>query len=124
MMERYRPEAIAKRGWRNLVSIADMIAGLPKDMRKLLHASRKGAFRIDINVRDLEYFANKIDDAISRLAVGIITAAFSIGSSIITMVERGPYIFGIPAFAFLGFMFATLGSIWVLLSIWQSHHKR
>ncbi|WP_020157238.1 ABC1 kinase family protein [Methylobacter marinus] len=124
MMERYRPEAIARRGWRNLVSVADIISNLPKDMRKLLHASRKGAFQIDIDVRHLEYYANKTDNAMSRLTMGIITAALIIGSSIITTIERGPYIFGVPAFAFLGFTLATLGFVWVLLSMWQSGHKR
>jgi len=124
MMDRYRPEAIARRGWRNLVSVADMVSNLPKDMRKLLHASRKGALQVDINVRHLDYYANKNDNAMSRLTMGIITAALIIGSSIITTIERGPFIFGIQAFAFLGFTCATLGFFWVMVSIWQSNRKR
>jgi ubiquinone biosynthesis protein len=124
MMDRYRPEAIARRGWRNLISVADMVSNLPKDMRKLLHASRKGALQVDINVRHLDYYANKNDNAMSRLTMGIITAALIIGSSIITTIERGPFIFGIQAFAFLGFTCATLGFFWVLVSIWQSNHRR
>ncbi|WAK03527.1 ABC1 kinase family protein [Methylobacter sp. YRD-M1] len=124
MMDRYRPEAITRRGWRNLVSFADMISNLPKDMRKLLHASRKGSFQVDINIKHFDYYVNKNDNAMSRLTMGIITAALIIGSSIITTIERGPYIFGIQAFAFLGFTCATLGFFWVLVSIWQSNHRR
>jgi ubiquinone biosynthesis protein len=124
MMDRYRPEAITRRGWRNLISFADMVSNLPRDMRKLLHASRKGSFQVDINVRHFDYYVNKNDNAISRLTMGIITAALIIGSSIITTIERGPYIFGIQAFAFLGFTCATLGFFWVLVSIWQSNHRR
>jgi ubiquinone biosynthesis protein len=124
MMDRYRPEAITRRGWRNLVSFADMVSNLPKDMRKLLHASRKGSFQVDINIKHFDYYVNKNDNAMSRLTMGIITAALIIGSSIITTIERGPYIFGIQAFAFLGFICATLGFFWVLVSIWQSNHRR
>ena len=124
MLERYRPEAIAKRGWRNLISIADLMSSLPKDLRKLLRASRKGAFQIDVTVRHLDRYVNTMDNAISRLTMGMVTASLIIGSSIIMTVEGGPELFGLPAFGFLGYTFATLGGIWLLLSIWKSGSNR
>ncbi|MCK9395274.1 MAG: AarF/UbiB family protein [Methylobacter sp.] len=120
MMERYRPEALARRGWRNLVSVADLLSSLPKDLRKLLRASRKGAIQVDITVRRLDQYVNHIDNAISRLTMGIVTAALIIGSSIIMTVKGGPELFGLPAFGLLGYSFATIGGIWLLLSIWKS----
>ncbi len=120
MMERYRPEAIARRGWRNLISVADLLSSLPKDLSRLLRASRKGAVQVDITVKHLGQYVNHIDNAISRLTMGIVTAALIIGSSIIMTVTGGPEIFGLPAFGFLGYSFATIGGIWLLLSIWQS----
>ncbi|MDP1663748.1 MAG: AarF/UbiB family protein [Methylobacter sp.] len=120
MAERYRPEAMAQRGWRNLLSVADLLSNLPKDLRKLLRASRKGAFQIDITIRRLGQYVNHIDNAISRLTMGIVTAALIIGSSIIMTVKGGPELFGLPAFGFLGYTFATMGGIWLLLSIWKS----
>jgi ubiquinone biosynthesis protein len=119
MEDRYRPEAIAQRGWRNLVSVADLLSSLPKDLRKLLRASRKGAFQVEISVRRLGVYVNHIDNAISRLTMGIVTAALIIGSSIIMTVEGGPEIFGLPAFGFLGYAFATIAGIWLLHSIWK-----
>lgn len=119
MTERYRPEAIARRGWRNLISVADLLSSLPRDLRKLLRASRKGAFQIDITVRRLGIYVNHIDRAISRLTMGIVTAALIIGSSIIMTVEGGPELFGLPAFGFVGYSFATLTGIWLLHSIWK-----
>ena len=120
MMERYKPEAIAKRGWRNLISVADLLSSLPKDLRKLLRASRKGAIQVDINVRRLDHYVHSIDNAMSRLTMGIVTAALIIGSSIIMTVTGGPELLGLPAFGFLGYLFATIGGIWLLLSIWKS----
>ncbi len=120
MMERYKPEAIAKRGWRNLISVADLLSSLPKDLRKLLRASRKGAIQVDINVRRLDHYVYSIDNAMSRLTMGIVTAALIIGSSIIMTVTVGPELPGLPAFGFLGYLFATIGGIWLLLSIWKS----
>ena len=124
MLERYRPEAIAKRGWRNLISVADLLSSLPKDLRKLLRASRKGAFQVDITVRHLDRYVNTMDNAISRLTMGMVTAALIIGSSIIMTVTGGPELFGLPAFGFLGYTFATIGGVWLLLSIWKSGNNR
>ncbi|NOU23293.1 MAG: ubiquinone biosynthesis protein UbiB [Methyloglobulus sp.] len=124
MLERYRPEAIAKRGWRNLISVADLLASLPKDMRKLLRASRKGAVQVDVTVRHLDRYVSMMDNAISRLTMGMVTAALIIGSSIIMTVKGGPELFGLPAFGFLGYTFATVGGIWLLLSIWRSGSSR
>lgn len=124
MLERYKPEAIAKRGWRNLISVADLLASLPKDLRKLLRASRKGALQVDITVRHLDRYVNTMDNAISRLTMGMVTAALIIGSSIIMTVEGGPELFGLPAFGFLGYSFATVGGIWLLFSIWKSGNNQ
>ncbi len=123
MMDRYKPEAIAKRGWRNLISITDLLSSLPKDLRKLLRASRKGAIQVDITVSRLDHYVNTLDSAISRITMGIVTAALIIGSSIIMTVKGGPELFGLPAFGFLGYTFATIGGVWLLLSIWKSGHQ-
>jgi ubiquinone biosynthesis protein len=61
-----------------------------------------------------------MDNAVSRLTIGIVTAALSIGSSIITTVKGGPELFGLPAFGFLGYTLAAIGGVWLLLSIWKS----
>jgi len=119
MEERYTPEAISQRGWRNLISVTDLLSSLPKDLRKLLRASRKGAFQVDITVKRLGVYVNHIDNAISRLTMGIVTAALIIGSSIIMTVKGGPEILGLPAFGFLGYAFATVTGIWLLHSIWK-----
>jgi ubiquinone biosynthesis protein len=124
MMERYRPEVMARRGWRNLISVADLLSSLPKDLRKLLRATRKGAVQVEITVRHLDRYVNTIDNAISRLTMGMVTASLIIGTSIIMTVSGGPELFGLPAFGFLGYAFATLGGIWLLVSIWKSGNNR
>jgi ubiquinone biosynthesis protein len=58
----------------------------------------------------------------SRLTMGIVTAALIIGSSIIMTVTGGPELFGLPAFGFLGYTFATISGMWLLLSIWKGGH--
>jgi ubiquinone biosynthesis protein len=124
MVARYRPDAIAQRGWRSLISVVDMLSGLPKELHQLLRASRKGAIQVDINVRRLDQYMDKVDRAISRLTMGIVTAALIIGTSIIMTVKGGPEIMGLPVFGFFGYVFASLGGLWLLMSIWRSGKSR
>ena len=124
MIERYKPDAIARRGWRNLMNMADMLAGFPKEMHHLLRATRKGLIPVEISVKRMDAHVDKIDRAVSRLTMGIVTAALIIGTSIMMTVKGGPEIMGLPAFGFFGYIFAALGGVWLLFSIWRSGKRR
>ncbi len=124
MMARYRPDALAKRSWRSLVGIADIVTSMPQDLRRLLKALRSGAFKINVDVIHLNHFGLQLDRAASRLTVGLITAAFIIGSSIVMTVSGGPTLFGLPAFGLLGFLGAAIGGLWLMISIWKGGHDR
>ena len=52
--------------------------------------------------------------------MGIVTAALIIGTAIMMTVKGGPEIMGLPALGFFGYIFAALGGIWLLFSIWRS----
>ena len=121
MSDRYQPEAIAKRGWRNLIILADLLSGFPKQLHQLLRASRKGTIQVNITVTGLDRQINKINGAITRLTMGIVTAALIIGTSIIMTVKSGPEIMGMPFFGFIGFVSASVVGIWLLISIWKGH---
>jgi ubiquinone biosynthesis protein len=123
MFDRFRPEAIAKRGWINLINLADLLSNLPKDIRKFLRASKKGAIQIELSIRHIDYYIDKMDNAISRLSISLLTASLIIGSSIIMTVRGGPELFGFPVIGLFGFTFATFGGLWLLLSIRKSHGK-
>lgn len=124
MMERYSPEMIARRGWQNIVGLADLLSSLPRDLRKLLRASRKGAVQIDVNVRHLDRYVSAMDIAISRLTMGLVTAALIIGSSIIMTIKAGPELFGLPAFGFLGYTIASIAGFWLFFSILKSGNTK
>jgi hypothetical protein len=51
-------------------------------------------------------------------------AALIIGSSIVMTVSGGPTLLGLPAFGRLGFLGAVVGGLWLLRSVWRSHHRR
>lgn len=123
-IDRYKPDVWLKRSRRNLIELVDILSGLPRDLRRLIKAIRSGALRININLTQLEQFGRQVDNAASRLTVGMITSSLIIGSSIVMTVGGGPTILGLPALGFLGFSAAAIGGIWVLLSIWKGSGKK
>ena len=62
------------------------------------------------------------NDKVSRLTIGMITAAFIIGTSIMLSVIGETEYFGMSMLAVLGFAIACVGGVWVLLSIWRGRH--
>lgn len=123
MLQRYAPDALAKRGWSAMTHAFELFTGLPQDLRQLLRAARSGQFKLHVDVTRLKTFGNQLDRAASRMAVGNVTAALIIGSSIVMTVEGGPTLLGLPLFGLLGFIAALIGGLWLLLSVWRSGHR-
>ena len=117
ILDRYKPEVLIKNSRRNIVELIDLFSGLPRDLRRLIKAMRSGVLRINIDITQVEQFGQQVDNAASRLTVGLITASLIIGSSIVMTVTGGPTIMGLPALGLLGFSAAAIGGVWVLLSI-------
>lgn len=123
-IDRYKPDVVLKRGRKNVIELFDILSGLPRDFRRLIKAIRSGALRINVDLAQLDNFGRQVDNAASRLTVGMITAALIIGSSIVMTVGGGPTIMGLPALGFLGFSGAGLSGIWILISIWRGAHNK
>jgi len=120
MLARYQPDALAKRSWRNLTEIVDVLSNLPRDIRRLLTSARRGALQFNVNIARLDRFGHELDRAASRLTVGLVTSALIIGTSIVMTVEGGPTLFGLPVLGLLGFLGAGIGGLWLVMSIWRS----
>jgi ubiquinone biosynthesis protein len=124
MLSRYRPDEIAKRSWRSVIGLSDLVTAIPQDLRRLLRALRGGSLKINVDMVRLNHFGLQLDRAASRLTVGMITSALIIGSSIVMTVSGGPTLFGLPAFGLLGFLGAGFGGLWLTISIWKGGHDR
>jgi len=118
---RYRsPAALARRGWQEFGNAIDLIAALPQELGSLLRSARRGKLQLQIDVVSLRHAVDQLDRAISRMTIGIVTAALIIGTAILMTVVRDPALGGMRTLGLLGFLGAVGGGLWVLLSIWRS----
>lgn len=120
MLARHAPAALARRGWRALATLVEILAELPQDLRQLLRSTRSSGLQVHVDVTRLNRFGDRLNGAANRLTVGVVIAALIIGSSIVMTVEGGPTLLGLPFFGLIGFLGAVAGGVWLLFSIWHS----
>jgi ubiquinone biosynthesis protein len=119
-LERFGPARLARRGWRASRILLDTLADLPRDLRELVRSARSGRLQMHVDLTSLYRFGQQLDGAANRLAIGIVTAAFIVGSAIVMTVEGGPTLLGLPLFGLLGFLGAAVAGAWLLISILRS----
>lgn len=126
VQQRYSPESLVKRGVAGLNSVMGLMTGLPSDLRRLVRIARKGSITLNVDVAHLDMVADRLDRSISRLTIGIVTAALIIGSSIVMTVtqESGNGWFKPSLLGVLGFVSSLVGGAWLLGSIWRSGRNK
>jgi ubiquinone biosynthesis protein len=117
---RYKPKALAQRGWIALRRAFSVAEQLPGDLSRLLRNARRGRMHVNIELAHLKRVGDQIDRAANRLTMALVIAALIVGSSIVMTVQGGPTLFGLPAFGFIGFASAFVGGLWLVRAIWRS----
>ena len=111
-----------------LIEVQATAEGAPfseAELGEMLRLARKGAVTVHVEVAHLDRVSMRLDQSVSRLTIGIITAALIIGSSIVMTVTSDPGggWFGPSLLGVLGFIGAVAGGLWLLLSIWGSGRR-
>jgi ubiquinone biosynthesis protein len=118
--ERVTPRTMS----RDLRSIAGsylgMVKNLPRDLKTLINRINHDKFKIDLEHRGLDQFTRELDKSINRLSSSLIMAALIVGSSLIMQTDKGPQMFGFPAFGFLGYTIAGILGLWWVIAIIRS----
>jgi ubiquinone biosynthesis protein len=126
LSERYAPVMALRRGQATLASAFSLFTTVPRDLARLLKDARRGRVRVDLDLKRLDSFGDRLDNTIDRMTIGIMTASLVIGSSIVMTVGSGPTLFGVPVLTLLGllgYLIAFLNSLWIIVSIWRSGHR-
>src|SRR5690606_2547433 len=104
MLQRYAPGVLARRGRRALAGLLDLVRDMPQDVHRLLRAARRGKLRVHVDVDSLKGFGDQVDRAVSRLTMGVVTAALIVGSSIVLNSAGGVSSTGLRILGTVGFV--------------------
>ena len=123
LSERYQPVVALRRSQATFANAFGLLTTVPRDLARLVKDARRGRMRIDLDLKRLDSFGERLHNTIDRMTIGIMTASLVIGSSIVMTVGGGPALFGIPVLTLLGllgYLIAFFNSLWIILAIWRS----
>jgi len=126
MSERYQPIDAWRRGQATLSDFFALIASMPRDLARLVKDARHGRLRVDLDLKRLDAFGDRMHDALNRATMGVMTASLVIGSSIVMTVSGGPTVFGVSLLTYcglVGYLIAFVNSLWIIFSIWRSGRR-
>jgi ubiquinone biosynthesis protein len=126
MSERYQPVDALRRGQATLSDFLGLVASVPRDLARLVKDARHGRMRVDLDLKRLDAFGDRVHSAMDRATIGIMTASLVVGSSIVMTVAGGPTVFGVSLLTYcglVGYLIAFVNSLWVILSIWRSGRR-
>ena len=116
MQQRYQPAEAVRRGQATLNDFLGLVTSMPRDLARLIKDARQGRIRVDLDLKRLDSFGDRLDKAIDRVTIGVMTASLVIGSSIVMTVPGGPTVFGaslLTLLGLLGYLMAFVNSLWV-----------
>jgi ubiquinone biosynthesis protein len=123
LSERYQPVVALRRSQATLANAFGLLTTVPRDLARLVKDARRGRMRVDLDLKRLDSFGERLHNTIDRMTIGIMTASLVIGSSIVMTVGGGPTLFGIPVLTLLGllgYVIAFCNSLWIIFAIWRS----
>jgi len=118
--KRFSPKNILKRTMYSIQDFSRLMVNLPETLGNILRKVQQGKMRIEFEHRNLEGLIRVLDTASRRLSFSFIIAAFIIGSSMIMTTKIKPLLFGFPIIGILGFLFAGVLGIWLVINIIRS----
>jgi len=120
MWRRLNINKIAYEGVKALRDLYDLFKNAPREMELLLRKIKRGQFAIELQDRGLQNLMLELDRASNRIAFSLIIAALIVGSSLILNFQTGPQLFGFPLFGMIGFVFAGILGVWLVIAILRS----
>ncbi|MBT8228874.1 MAG: hypothetical protein KJO50_01345, partial [Bacteroidia bacterium] len=115
--KRNNPKRIQGEIMRSVDDVSSLLRQLPEDTREIIQKVKDGKLHIEFEHKGLDPFYRNIDIITNRLSFTLLIVALIIGSSIIINAEIKPFIYGISAIGFIGFVLAGFLVIRLLYSI-------
>jgi ubiquinone biosynthesis protein len=120
LVRRLDPGVLAYESMKTLRDTYKLLRVLPREMELLVRKFRRGQMGVELRHVGLERLIQEIDRTSNRIAFSLIIAALIVGSSLILSLETGPVFLGYPLFGLLGFLFAAILGIWLVIAILRS----
>jgi ubiquinone biosynthesis protein len=98
-------------------SVMESLGALPSAISDFTKTVSDGTIKVDVKVETLDALSLELDRISNRIIVGLVLVAILIGSSLISITDKGPLWLGFPIFGIIGFMLAMILGFWMIFGI-------
>lgn len=119
-MRRFTPSSILKDILGGLYDLKSFFRIFPFELKRIAQKLRKGEMSFVFQHKGLEKLILEMERSSNRISFSLIIAAIIVGSSLIMRIEIQPRLFGYPMFGILGYVFAGILGIWLVIAILRS----
>lgn len=117
MKERYRPDRLAQEAWDEVYEIFRSLREAPRQMSDILRKTAEGRLKVDTGLRDLHRLQRTVDIGANRLTLALVVSSLLISSSMVLNYNVGPKIWDVPVLGLVGYVFAALVGIRVVMTM-------
>lgn len=118
--EKMSPESLRENLKQNIQEIGDFAMLFPRQMKYIVKKVLKDDVHLKLTHIGFDNFVRDMDKSSNRLSFSLIVSSIILSSAILHASGVGPKIFDISIPGFLGFGFASLLGIWLVISIIRS----
>lgn len=101
----------------SLLEMKDFVSHLPVRLNRIMDVLTKAEFEVSVKAVDTPVVMEGMQKIANRIAVSIVLAALIMGASLLMRIETSFRVLGYPGLAFLLFLGAAAGAIWLIITI-------
>jgi ubiquinone biosynthesis protein len=121
MLERFRPERVARRARREAFRYAQVIAEAPHQFHDFMEEIRDGQIEVGFVHKGLDEFLENLQRVFNRLVIALVVVGGLIGSSLIGIFAKaGPHVLGVNVISIIGFALSAVLGAWLLWGVIRS----
>lgn len=119
-LSRFSPCRVKERIEQMTGDLVYLLRDLPGDLQLIFRKATRGKLKLEFEHRGLDTFIVEMDRSSNRIAFGLVVAALIVGSSVVTLSDRGPHLFGVPILGLAGFVLTGLLGLRLIFGIMRS----
>jgi ubiquinone biosynthesis protein len=117
---KFRPRALFKDVLATSADLRELLVRSPFELKRIIKKLGKGRLSFTFQHKGLERLILELDRSSNRVSFSLIIAAIIVGSSLIMRLETKYTLFGYPLFGVLGYIFAGVLGVWLVVAILRS----
>jgi ubiquinone biosynthesis protein len=115
--KKYSPKEMSRAVFKSFGDFTKLATTLPEDAQEVIKKIRKGKLHIEFEHKGLESVNDMLGVLSKRISFAIVVGSLILGSALLVISNTPPYVKGIPALGFFGFLLSGFLGLRLLISM-------